>query len=405
MYIDFLNESPLWYWYHSGGVIAGLVVTVVLGAIIFGQSNWKTGGILLKTIMGSAFMTVMPLGLARLGFSMAIGNAELVGYLSIGGTAVALTVGIAYLIGKGSSKSNQPSLVSSPASLPNTDSIPTTVPERNKRMEDILNNLPKDAKGENTVNEPKPNPVPDTGIIVGVPVPTVPPVEEDITEMGYQKASRIGWLTVNNGDNAGDIFYLQEGSNSVGRNSHNQICVGDVYLSGEQCDIKVQDNKITLFDLGSSSGTKINGSAFNGKTINLGSTITLGDTKLKVLKIDSPEEFDSVSNLDNTVIETAAKKAVVLVAVSGPDTGKSYLLQEGLNKIGRSSDSDIRLNDKSVSRKHAAIKCQDGTFTLFNVGSSTKTEIDGVKVSGIELRGNEEINAGRTQFKFTAAAA
>tara|TARA_Y100000758_G_scaffold244914_1_gene180917 strand:+ start:367 stop:552 length:186 start_codon:yes stop_codon:yes gene_type:complete len=45
MYIDFLNESPLWYWYHSGGVIAGLVVTVVLGAIIFGQSNWKTGGI------------------------------------------------------------------------------------------------------------------------------------------------------------------------------------------------------------------------------------------------------------------------------------------------------------------------------------------------------------------------
>ena len=55
MYIDFLNESPLWYWYHSGGVIAGLVVTVVLGAIIFGQSNWKTGGILLKTIMGSTF--------------------------------------------------------------------------------------------------------------------------------------------------------------------------------------------------------------------------------------------------------------------------------------------------------------------------------------------------------------
>ena len=96
MYIHFLNESPLWYWYHSGGVIAGLVVTVILEAIVFGQSNWKTGGILLKTILGAAFFSVMPLGLARLGFSMAIGNAELVGYLSVGGTAVALIVGLAY---------------------------------------------------------------------------------------------------------------------------------------------------------------------------------------------------------------------------------------------------------------------------------------------------------------------
>ena len=56
MYIDFLNESPLWYWYHSGGVIAGLVVTVILGAIVFGQSNWKTGGILLKTMSGQSLM-------------------------------------------------------------------------------------------------------------------------------------------------------------------------------------------------------------------------------------------------------------------------------------------------------------------------------------------------------------
>ena len=58
MYIDFLNESPLWYWYHSGGVIAGLVVTVVLGAIIFGTVSmgiYYTGvdSDLYKTFLGA----------------------------------------------------------------------------------------------------------------------------------------------------------------------------------------------------------------------------------------------------------------------------------------------------------------------------------------------------------------
>ena len=132
--------------------------------------------------------------------------------------------------------------------------------------------------------------------------------------------------------------------------------------------------------------------------------MTVGDTKLKVLKVDSPEHFNSITNVENTVVETEGKKAVVLVAVSGPDAGNSYLLQEGINKIGRGTDSNIRLTDKAVSRKHAVVKCQDGEFTLFDVGSSTSTQVDGVKVGGIDLRGNEEINAGRTRFTFTAAA-
>ena len=403
MYIDFLNESPLWYWYHSGGVIAGLVVTVILGAIVFGQSNWKTGGILLKTTLGAAFFSVMPLGLARLGFSMAIGNAELVGYLSVGGTAVALTVGLAYFTAKAFSKGSANLAAATPAG-----SAPTkyeTVAERDRNLGVILDTHNKEGKNPE-MNKPETN-VMERPVEIKREHPKVkyePNQDLDMTYVGGNKPTRIGWLTINSGDNAGSIFYLEEGSNTIGRNSSNTISVSDVYMSGQQCDIKVSDDKISLFDLGSRAGTKINERVVSGKTLNLGSSVTFGDTKMKVLKIDSPEQFNSVTNMDQTMMDIQGKKAVVLVAVSGPDAGASFILREGNNKIGRNPNADVCLTDKSVSRSHAVMRCEDGVFTLFDVGSSTRTDLDGVRLSGTQLRGGEVITAGKTQFTFTAAA-
>lgn len=37
--------------------------------------------------------------------------------------------------------------------------------------------------------------------------------------MGTPKPNRVGWLTVNGGKNAGDVFYLNPGDNTLGRNN------------------------------------------------------------------------------------------------------------------------------------------------------------------------------------------
>ena len=37
MYIEFLEGSPLWYWYNYGGVVAGMAVTVILAAMVTQQ--------------------------------------------------------------------------------------------------------------------------------------------------------------------------------------------------------------------------------------------------------------------------------------------------------------------------------------------------------------------------------
>ena len=112
MYINFAEGTPLWYWYYSGGALAGFGVTVLLASMTMALGNWRAGGIALKTILCAAVVTVMPLGLASMGLRIAITNPQLVAYLSIGGTAVALVFGLTYLIGRTFSKGSNRTPVS-----------------------------------------------------------------------------------------------------------------------------------------------------------------------------------------------------------------------------------------------------------------------------------------------------
>ena len=100
MYIDYLDGSALWYWYNYGGVIAGMVATFIFGSIVVATSSWKPRGIFIKTILVGSMVSVAQLGLARLGFGMAIGNADLIGYLSMGATATAMVTSFSYLIAR-----------------------------------------------------------------------------------------------------------------------------------------------------------------------------------------------------------------------------------------------------------------------------------------------------------------
>jgi pSer/pThr/pTyr-binding forkhead associated (FHA) protein len=474
MYIEFLEGTALWYWYNYGGVIAGMSVTVMLTALIVGLSNWNTGGILLKTVIGASLISVLPLGLARLGFTMAISNPELVGYLSIGGTAVALTVTLAYVTARAISKSsvNNMSAVSvgqemtqavgkkeftgvqdAPAPklnfhLDNDKTVAVSADSvtigRDKTNDIVLDHPSVSRKHARlnrrdnryyiedlgSINGVKVNGVAADGsevkqgavmkfgkveVGVGTPMATKSPVNSgavaknddlsDVTYVGKPKSQRIGWLTVNGGENAGQVFYLNPGSNVLGRGSTNEIVIDDTYVSSIQCDLKVDENEVTLFDLGSRTGTKVNQRVLNGRIVNPGSTIKVGDTELKMLKIDNPEQFESVVDMENTQVDMQGEKTVVLVAVSGPDAGKSYTLVEGSNIVGRNSGSQIQLSDKSVSRRHAMIKCESGTLRLFDMGSSTGTKLDNINQGGTKVSTGDIIKVGRTEMTFVAATA
>jgi hypothetical protein len=71
-----------------------------------------------------------------------------------------------------------------------------------------------------------------------------------------------------------------------------------------------------------------------------------------------------------------------LVMRTGPTTGKTYTLEEREINVGRDPSNDIVINDAEVSRKHARLLSQEGSYVLEDLGSTNGTYINGQRVMG-----------------------
>jgi pSer/pThr/pTyr-binding forkhead associated (FHA) protein len=63
------------------------------------------------------------------------------------------------------------------------------------------------------------------------------------------------------------------------------------------------------------------------------------------------------------------KGSALLVVRRGPNEGSRYMLDAEVTRVGRHPDSDIFLDDITVSRRHAEIIRQADGFHLRDVGS------------------------------------
>lgn len=62
----------------------------------------------------------------------------------------------------------------------------------------------------------------------------------------------------------------------------------------------------------------------------------------------------------------------------------------------------MELSDDSVSREHAVIRCHDGKLSVFDLGSTAGTSIDGQNIGGIRLNNGDVISMGRSEFTLMA---
>ncbi|MEE8047008.1 MAG: FHA domain-containing protein [Dehalococcoidia bacterium] len=98
-------------------------------------------------------------------------------------------------------------------------------------------------------------------------------------------------------------------------------------------------------------------------------------------------------------IDPAQPQAFLLVK-SGPQAGTSIPITQAVTMIGRSSESDIVLDDEQVSREHANITYADGQFTMVDSGSSSGTIVDGVAGETVVLTPGSEVKIGDTEIVF-----
>src|SRR5712691_10687905 len=109
---------------------------------------------------------------------------------------------------------------------------------------------------------------------------------------------------------------------------------------------------------------------------------------------NSPDEADADA-LDALPPETA-----LLVVRRGPNAGSRFLLDSEVTEVGRRPDSDIFLDDVTVSRRHAEFHRQSGRFAVRDVGSLNGTYVNRRRIEEAALNGGDEVQIGRFRLVF-----
>ncbi len=93
----------------------------------------------------------------------------------------------------------------------------------------------------------------------------------------------------------------------------------------------------------------------------------------------------------------------VLVVVRGPNAGSRFLLDRDVTTIGRHPDSDVFLDDVTVSRRHAEVRRSATGLVLHDLGSLNGTYGAGERVDEFALSTGDEIQVGRFKMAFVAS--
>jgi pSer/pThr/pTyr-binding forkhead associated (FHA) protein len=94
----------------------------------------------------------------------------------------------------------------------------------------------------------------------------------------------------------------------------------------------------------------------------------------------------------------------VLVVKRGPNIGARYLLDRALTRAGRHPESDIFLDDITVSRRHAQLeRTEDGKVKIRDDGSLNGTYVNRERIEEAVLSGGDEVQIGKFKLVYLVA--
>ncbi|MFN2538438.1 MAG: FHA domain-containing protein [Mycobacteriales bacterium] len=104
------------------------------------------------------------------------------------------------------------------------------------------------------------------------------------------------------------------------------------------------------------------------------------------------------------VAESLPPGSALLVVKRGPNAGSRFLLDADVTTAGRHPDSDIFLDDVTVSRRHAEFHRDGGGFVVRDVGSLNGTYLNRQRIETAALAGGDEVQIGKYRLVFLTAS-
>lgn len=183
-------------------------------------------------------------------------------------------------------------------------------------------------------------------------------------------------------DETGREHHVRPGDNSIGRDG--DILLSDGRISRRHAQISNRDGQVTVEDLGSTNGTKIDNqplAAGEKRVLKGGESVSLGGL---ILRFQLPgakggNATQVFASNKTAAIPTAPRKEVAPATLVGE--GKEQPLKAGVTSFGRKAENDIQVVDPYISGKHGQIEITDQGAFLTDLGSSNGTYLNGAKLA------------------------
>ncbi|GAA1141106.1 FHA domain-containing protein [Nocardioides aquiterrae] len=116
---------------------------------------------------------------------------------------------------------------------------------------------------------------------------------------------------------------------------------------------------------------------------------------------DKVETSDRQLNaVDAAAVDALPVGHALLVVQRGPGSGSRFLLDADVVTAGRHPDSEIFLDDVTVSRRHAEFHRSGDTFTVSDVGSLNGTYVNRDRIDRVQLTDGDEVQIGKYRLVF-----
>ena len=129
-------------------------------------------------------------------------------------------------------------------------------------------------------------------------------------------------------------------------------------------------------------------------------TITFGGP----VKADHGEER-SLNEADAAAVDALPAGSALLVVQRGPSAGSRFLLDTDTVTAGRHPESEIFLDDVTVSRRHAEFRRGPEGYSVVDVGSLNGTYVNRDRIDEVMLQGGDEVQIGKYRLVFFASHA
>ncbi|MET7290479.1 FHA domain-containing protein [Streptomyces sp. NPDC005573] len=131
------------------------------------------------------------------------------------------------------------------------------------------------------------------------------------------------------------------------------------------------------------------------------STISISGLEAYDAEVTGQTAVPTLSPEAQAAVDALPQGSALLVVRRGPNSGSRFLLDGDLTTAGRHPQSDIFLDDVTVSRRHVEFRrVADGSFTVADVGSLNGTYVNREPIDQVALSNGDEVQIGKYRLVF-----